>query len=97
MVQLESERELRIRSWVDNTLSIENDLVPGAFPLTEQIIIKQGNLCGRLYCLHGPRSVRLVAVHDFSTDRILTYDSLGNRTGERAVVEVLDENFVGVQ
>ncbi len=94
MVQLEGSREQLIRSWVDKTLSVENDLVPGAFPLTEQVINKQGNLCGKLYCLHGPRSVRLVAVHDFESDRVLTYDSQGVRTGDRPVSDIFSDDLM---
>ncbi len=94
MVQMEKSREQQIRDWVDHTLSLENDLVPGAFPLTEQIINKQGNLCGKLYCLHGPRSVRLVAVHDYASDRVLTYDSQGVRTGDFSVQELLCEDLL---
>lgn len=93
MVMLETNREQQIRSWVDKTLSLENDLVPGAFPLTEQTINKQGSLCGKLYCLHGPRSVRLVAVHDFETDRLLTYDSQGTRTGDWTISDIFSEHL----
>ena len=72
----------QIAQWIENRLCEENDLMPGAFPMTQQVVNKQGNLCGTLFCLHGPRSVRLLAVYDWVTERILTYDSQGCRTGE---------------
>ncbi len=90
MVQVEVSRDLQIRTWVENQLCMENDLMPGAFPMTQQLINRQGNLCGTLYCLHGPRSVRLVAVHDTQSDRILTYDFQGSRTGDYAAQSIVD-------
>ena len=89
MPHADAEVSQRVRDWVADRLSRENDLVPGAFPLTEQVVNKQGNLCGTLYCLHGPRSVRLVAVYDYEAARILTYDARGNRTGSYHLNNVL--------
>jgi hypothetical protein len=94
MASQDLNREQLIRRWVERTLSLANDLVPGAFPMTEQVIVKQGNKCGRLYCLHGPRSVRLVAVHDFITDRVLTYDAQGARTAETASTQIVVDTDV---
>ncbi|MCU0712780.1 MAG: hypothetical protein MUC43_12025, partial [Pirellula sp.] len=64
-------------------------LLPKAFPLTEKVLRKQGNPCGVFYCLHGPRSVRLTAVFDIATARVLFYDSTGQRAGTRCVKEML--------
>lgn len=78
---MQPDQNQAIRDWIEQQLCRENDLLPGAFPMTEQIINRSGELCGTLYCLHGPRSVRLLAVHDWVSGRILTYDSRGVRTG----------------
>ena len=93
MQQVEQRRMSQIRLWIEERLSTENDLVPGAFPMTEQLVNRHGALCGTLYCLHGPRSVRLVAVHDSTTDRIITYDANGVRRGDYLASEVLVESY----
>lgn len=69
-----------VRSLVENELCSQSGLLPEAFPLTHRILYKQGIPCGVFYCLHGPRSVRLTAVLDLQTSRILYYDSKGQRT-----------------
>lgn len=66
-----------------------HQLLPNAFPLTEKRLCKQGETCGFFYCLHGPRSIRLTAVFDIETARVLFYDSTGHRAGTRCVRNLL--------
>ncbi len=70
----------KLRSFVMEELSNQNGLLPDAFPMTQRVLYKQGISCGIFYCLHGPRSVRLTAVLDTQTARVLFYDSKGHRT-----------------
>jgi len=71
----------KLREFVMEELCSHNGLLPDAFPMTQRVLYKQGISCGIFYCLHGPRSVRLTAVLDTQTDRVLFYDSRGQRTG----------------
>jgi hypothetical protein len=70
-----------IREFVMNRLSEDNGLLPNAFPITERTLYRHDEACGVFFCLHGPRSIRLTAVFDIETDRLLLYDSRGCRTG----------------
>ncbi len=78
-----------IREIVQEELCNQNHLLPDAFPLTEKFLCKQGNPCGIFYCLHGPRSIRLTAVFDIATARVLFYDSTGQRAGTRCVKNLM--------
>ncbi|MFN7874803.1 MAG: hypothetical protein ACK5YR_14295 [Pirellula sp.] len=80
---------VQIREIVEAEICNQNQLLPKAFPLTEKVLRKQGNPCGVFYCLHGPRSVRLTAVFDIATARVLFYDSTGQRAGTRCVKDML--------
>ena len=78
-----------IREIVEAELCDKNHLLPKAFPLTEKLLRKQGCPCGIFYCLHGPRSIRLTAVFDIETARVLFYDSTGHRAGVRCVKDLV--------
>jgi len=69
-----------VRKIVEEQLCSENCLLPDSFPITERVLYKRGIPCGVLFCLHGPRSVRLTAVLDTNSNRILFYNSQGQRT-----------------
>ncbi len=77
-----------IREFVMNQLSDENGLLPNAFPITERVLHRHDAVCGMFFCLHGPRSIRLTAVFDTETERILLYDSCGRRTGSYELKDV---------
>lgn len=68
-----------LRTFVHATLCDHNQLEINAFQMTERILVRGGNPCGILFCLHGPRSVRLLAVWDTDTNSILFYGSTGER------------------
>ena len=70
----------KLRELVMEELCSQNQLLPDAFPMTQRVLYKQGMSCGIFYCLHGPRSVRLTAVLDTQSCRVLFYDSKGQRT-----------------
>lgn len=78
-----------IREIVEAELCDKNHLLPKAFPLTEKLLRKQGFPCGIFYCLHGPRSIRLTAVYDIESARVLFYDSTGQRAGVRCVKDLV--------
>ena len=79
----ESSQQIRtlvdLRSFVQKQLCDQNELEVGAFQFTEQVLEKQGNPCGIYFCLHGPRSVKLIAIWETNSNSILFYGSTGER------------------
>lgn len=82
-----------VRQFVMAQLCERNGLVVDAFPITQRVLYRQSVECGIFYCLHGPRSIRLTAVFDTETRRILLYDSRGQRSGAYDLSEI--ESLVG--
>ena len=76
---------VQIRNYIHEELCERNQLMRGAFPITERIVTKSGKPCGVFFCLHGPRSVRLTAVFDFQASKVWFYDSCGKRAGSKAI------------
>ena len=68
-----------LRSYVQRQLCDQNELEVGAFQFTERVLEKQGDPCGIYFCLHGPRSVKLIAIWETSSNSILFYGSTGER------------------
>ncbi len=68
-----------LRNFVNETLCDHEQLVPGAFPLIERILIRGGRPCGIFYCLYGPRSVRVTAIWETDGNMLLFYGSGGAR------------------
>lgn len=68
-----------LRNFVQKELCNQNELEVGAFSLTERVLEKGGAPCGIFFCLHGPRSVRLVAIWETARNTILFYSSSGER------------------
>jgi hypothetical protein len=56
-----------LRKFVHNTLCEQNQLEPGAFDVSERILVRGRRPCGIFFCLYGPRSVKLTAI--WETDR----------------------------
>jgi len=68
-----------LRDYVQKTLCEYNELEIGAFQMTERILIRSSSPCGILFCLHGPRNVRLLAIWETDRNSILFYGSSGER------------------
>ena len=68
-----------LRQYVHNALCEQNELVSGAFSMTERILVRGKKPCGMYFCLHGPRSVKLTAIWETDRNRILFYGSNGQR------------------
>lgn len=68
-----------LRRFVAETLGKMESLKSEHFPLTEDVLYRSGSPCGVYFCLHGPRQVRLSAVWETDTNRILFYGSCGRR------------------
>ena len=50
-----------------------------AFRMTERVLVRAGKPCGLYFCLHGPRSVKFSAIWETEQNRVLFYDSSGER------------------
>jgi hypothetical protein len=70
-----------LREYVQEQLCDQNQLEVGAFQFTERVLEKNGRPCGVFFCLHGPRSVKLVAIWETNSNTILFYGSTGERVG----------------
>ncbi len=68
-----------LRDYVYQNLCEQNELEPGAFPMTERILMRGENPCGMYFCLHGPRSVKLTAIWETDGNTLLFYGSTGER------------------
>ena len=68
-----------LREFVQQQLCERNELEVGAFQFTERVLEKRGVPCGLCFCLHGPRSVKLLAIWETTRNTIMFYDSSGER------------------
>lgn len=68
-----------LRNFVNETLCDYEQLELGAFPTTERILIQGGRPCGIFFCLHGPRSVKTIAIWETRQNTLLFYGSNGER------------------
>jgi hypothetical protein len=76
-----------LRTYVHSTLCQQNQLEPGAFDVTERILVRGQRPCGIFFCLHGPRSVKLTAIWETDRNTILFYGSAGERVLKTQLVQ----------
>ena len=69
----------RFRQRVEARLCELGNLVSGQFPMTHRPVMKGQRNVGTYFCVHGPRSVKLTAIHDRVRNEILYYGSDGVR------------------
>ncbi len=75
-----------LKEYVYAALCKDNDLLAGAFPSTTTPVRRNGELCGVIFCVHGPRRVDFSAIWEKKTNRVLFY----RPTGERYRLATLD-------
>ncbi len=89
-LMLTSERQIQslddLRNYVNETLCDFGQLEPDAFRMTERILVRTGKPCGIYFCLHGPRSVKFSAIWETEQNRVLFYDSSGERCQKTQLV-----------
>lgn len=87
MIALQTNRidYTRLRQLVAGALADLGQLEFEAFPMTERVVVKQGEACGVYYCLHGPRNVKLTAICDFQKRTVIYYGSDGQRAKQSKV------------
>ena len=68
-----------LRSYITDKLCLYDQLVPGAFPMSERLLVRGGKPCGMYFCLHGPRAVKYTAIWETQRSTILFYGPTGER------------------
>ena len=68
-----------LRDFIYNTLCQCEQLVVGAFPMSERLLKRNGAPCGVLFSVHGPRSVIFNAVWETDRNTVRFYTSTGER------------------
>ena len=77
-------------SYVHRSLCRRDGLDPDQTPLRQTRIRRSGRLCGLFFQVDGPRLMRSYAVWAGDENRVLFYDSAGERTGEALLSEAPD-------
>ncbi|MBR4834425.1 MAG: hypothetical protein IKU86_08885 [Thermoguttaceae bacterium] len=88
-----------LRRYVYATLCDDHELLSDAFPTSEAAIRRNnGDACGMMFCVHGPRSVNFTAIWEKQKNRVFFYGPLGERyrqttlDGSAELVEAAEEN-----
>lgn len=68
-----------LRDFIYDTLCRCEQLVVGAFPMSERLLSRNGAPCGVLFCVHGPRNVVFNAVWETDRNIVRFYTSTGER------------------
>ena len=68
-----------LREYVNETLCRYDQLLPGAFSMTQRMLTRAGKPCGVYFCLHGPRAVKYTAIWETHQQTILFYGPTGER------------------
>lgn len=90
--RVEIDNLIQLKQFVSRTLCQLNDFEDGIFQITERILIRCGKKCGILYCLHGPRSVKLMAVWEAVSNSVIFYGSSGEKVQKTALADVLNSD-----
>jgi hypothetical protein len=69
-----------LRDFVHGMICELNEFEPNVFEMTEVILKRGKRPCGKLFCLHGPRRVRLTAIWETDSNTVLFYDAVGERS-----------------
>ncbi len=79
-----------LRDHVRKTLCDRDQLDPEQTPMHQGVIQRSGRPCGLFFQVQGPRMVKNYAVWAGEEDRILFYDSNGQRFAEVRLSEAPD-------
>ena len=65
--------------YVNETLCFHEQLEPGSFDLSHNVLIRQERPCGIYFCLHGPRQVKFTAIWASERNTLFFYRATGER------------------
>jgi hypothetical protein len=80
----------QLRDYVRQTLCDRDRLDPDQAQLRQGLIQKRGRPCGLFFQIRGPRLMRTYAIWAGDENRILFYDSTGDRFAEARLCESPD-------
>ncbi|ASV76231.1 hypothetical protein THTE_3630 [Thermogutta terrifontis] len=69
----------QVRQFVYQTLCETNQLEPGIFPMQESYFFRKGAPCAALFCVQGPRLMKVMAIWDLERQDVLFYNAAGER------------------
>lgn len=87
-----------LRGFVYQAICEHHELLVNAFPTSESLLKRSGDdACGVMFCLHGPRSVKMTAIWEKEKNRVLFYGPNGKRYQqvELQAVVVADHELTG--
>src|SRR4051812_18185186 len=79
-----------LRRHVHEQLCRSDQLDPEQAPLQQAVITRRGKPCGLFFQVQGPRQLRNYAVWAGEENRLLFYNSSGERVGETRLSEAPD-------
>jgi len=85
-----------LRQYVHHTLCSHDGLDPEQTPLCEQLLVRSHRVCGMQFEIRGPRHVYTQAIWAGEENRILFYDSLGQRFAQTVLSEAPDPRQLAV-
>jgi len=69
-----------LQQYVYRTLCADYELLSDAFPKsTIPLRRSNGEICGLMYCVSGPRTVEITAIWEKKNNRVFFYDPNGKR------------------
>ena len=80
----------QLKDHVRAVLAEHDQLDPEQSPMVQNVLMRRGRPCGLFFQLQGPRRVRTYAVWAGEENRILFYDSLGQRFAQTTLTESPD-------
>lgn len=76
-----------LRDYVYQTLCRVDQLVPGAFEMSQRVLVRGEKPCGMYFCLHGPRSVKYTAIWETDRGNLFFYGPTGERFLREEIVD----------
>jgi hypothetical protein len=76
-----------LKKYVHQVLCDKDHLDPAQAPLQQSIILQRGKPCGMFFQVSGPRLLKTYAVWAGEQNRVLFYDSTGERFAEAELSE----------
>jgi hypothetical protein len=76
-----------LHNYVYEVLCSYDNLQPGIFSMTEEVLVRGDKPCGIHFCLSGPRRVQYTAIWETDGNTILFYGSAGERFHKTQLTE----------
>lgn len=81
-----------LQNYVYETLCEDNDLLIDAFPKSKRTLRRSsGEICGLIFCVHGPRTVDFTAIWEKGKNRVFFYGPTGERYRQITVDNALSD------